>query len=63
VFTGSVAVALLLVDGFVVPPASRRAQSLASPPDAPEFWPFIFVLLLFEFILLLSEPVVLLPEF
>jgi hypothetical protein len=43
---GSVAVALLFVEGLVVPPASRRAQSLASPPEAPEFWPFMFVLLL-----------------
>lgn len=34
---GSVAVALLFVEGLVVPPASRRAQSFASPPEAPEF--------------------------
>lgn len=62
VLAGSVAVALLLEEGFVVPPASRRAQSLASPPDAPEFCPFMFVLLPFAPLPLLPVLCPLLPE-
>jgi hypothetical protein len=32
-------------DGFEVSPACWRWQSLASPPEAPAFWPFWFGLL------------------
>ncbi|WP_156408794.1 hypothetical protein [Rhizobium sp. Root708] len=44
-FAASVESVLFMVEGLFVPLASRRWQSFASPPEEPEFWPFILVFL------------------
>ncbi|KRB49251.1 hypothetical protein ASE04_18970 [Rhizobium sp. Root708] len=43
-FAASVGLVEVLGDGLDVLPACCRWQSFAFPPEAPEFWPFMFLL-------------------